>query len=145
MVRVQNSPEVRSISTIRPEEACARCIGPLRSSVCSGPAWAARVAELGSDPRPDRGRGPGPAVSPADSCDEAVGPVGPTAPSGTIRAVMAKYDPLRDYLSGLPRAQSRASMSFARVEELLGEPLPPSARAYDDWWRGRARWRKVVE
>ena len=36
-------------------------------------------------------------------------------------------------------------MSFARIEALLGEPLPPSARAYDDWWRGRARWRKVVD
>jgi hypothetical protein len=54
---------------------------------------------------------------------------------------MAKYDPLRDFLAGLPRGQGRATLSFARV----GEPLPPSARAYDDWWRGRARWRKVIE
>jgi hypothetical protein len=36
-------------------------------------------------------------------------------------------------------------MSFATIEGLLGEPLPPSAHQYDDWWRGRARWRKVVE
>ena len=58
---------------------------------------------------------------------------------------MAKYDPLRDFLTGLPRAQSRATLSFTRVEQLIGEPLPPSARTYDDWWRGRARWRKVID
>ncbi|MGE3267515.1 MAG: hypothetical protein AB7P40_02130 [Chloroflexota bacterium] len=58
---------------------------------------------------------------------------------------MAKYDPLRDFLASLPRAQGKTTMSFARVEELLGGPLPPSARAYDDWWRGRARWRKVID
>jgi hypothetical protein len=58
---------------------------------------------------------------------------------------MAKYDPLRDHLAGLPRGQNSLTLSFARVEALLGEPLPPSARTYDDWWRGRARWRKVVE
>jgi hypothetical protein len=58
---------------------------------------------------------------------------------------MAKYDPLRDFLAGLPRAQNRATLSFARVEELIGEALPPSARTYDDWWRGRARWRKVID
>ncbi|MCC7371572.1 MAG: hypothetical protein IT306_24345 [Chloroflexi bacterium] len=58
---------------------------------------------------------------------------------------MAKYDPLRDYLDGLPRSQVRISLSFTRVEQLIGEPLPPSAREYDDWWRGKARWRKVIE
>jgi hypothetical protein len=62
-----------------------------------------------------------------------------------ILARVAKYDPLRDHLDGLPRGQNRATMTFARIEQLLGEPLPPSARAYDDWWRGRARWRKVLE
>ena len=56
-----------------------------------------------------------------------------------------KYDPLRDHLTGLPRFQKRATMSFATIEGLLGEPLPPSAHQYDDWWRGRARWRKVID
>src|SRR6478672_7416543 len=62
-----------------------------------------------------------------------------------IQGIMPKYDPLRDHLAGLPRGQNSITLSFARVEALLGEPLPPSARAYDDWWRGRARWRKVIE
>src|SRR5918996_170209 len=65
--------------------------------------------------------------------------------SAKIQGAMPKYDPLRDHLAGLPRGQNSITLSFARVEALLGEPLPPSARAYDDWWRGRARWRKVIE
>ena len=62
-----------------------------------------------------------------------------------IVMAVAKYDPLRDHLAGLPRGQNRTTLTFARIEQLLGEPLPHSARAYDDWWRGRARWRKVVD
>ncbi len=65
-------------------------------------------------------------------------------PSRYTRRV-AKYDPLRDHLNCLPRFQKRLTMSFATIEGLLGEPLPPSAHQYDDWWRGRARWRKVIE
>ena len=57
---------------------------------------------------------------------------------------MAKYDPLRDHLTALPRGQNRVTMTFRKVEDLLGEPLPPSAHAYDDWWRGSTRWSKVV-
>ena len=56
---------------------------------------------------------------------------------------MAKYDPLTDHLAGLPRGMDRVTMSFAKVESLLGEPLPPSAARYEDWWVGKARWGKV--
>src|SRR5215471_8079364 len=49
---------------------------------------------------------------------------------------MPKYDPLRDFLNGLPRGQKQVTLGFGRVEELLGEPLPPSAREYEQWWRG---------
>ena len=49
---------------------------------------------------------------------------------------MAKYEPLRDYLAGLPRGQKQVSLGFKRIEDLLGEPLPPSAREYEQWWRG---------
>ena len=66
-------------------------------------------------------------------------------PAAKMYGVMAKYDPLRDHLAGLPRGQNSITLSFTRVEALLGEPLPPSAHQYDDWWRGRARWRKVIE
>src|SRR5207237_7018559 len=49
---------------------------------------------------------------------------------------MAKYDPLRDFLNGLPKGQKQVTLGFKRVEELLGEALPASAREYDQWWRG---------
>ncbi|MBA2448462.1 MAG: hypothetical protein H0V51_10610 [Chloroflexi bacterium] len=56
---------------------------------------------------------------------------------------MAKYDPLRDHLVGLPGSQSRLTMSFSKVEELLGEPLPRSALEYEGWWQGKSPWGRV--
>jgi hypothetical protein len=44
---------------------------------------------------------------------------------------MNKYDPLREYLASLD--QTSVTMSFARVEELVG-PLPASARRHRAWW-----------
>ncbi|HEV7665501.1 MAG TPA: hypothetical protein VGQ62_18360 [Chloroflexota bacterium] len=49
---------------------------------------------------------------------------------------MPKYDPLRDFLAGLPKGQKQITLGFKRVEEMLGEPLPASAREYEQWWRG---------
>lgn len=57
---------------------------------------------------------------------------------------MAKYDALRDHLAGLPRGQKRVTMTFAKVEEILHESLPPSAHRYEDWWQGSTRWSKVM-
>jgi len=64
-----------------------------------------------------------------------------------------KYEPLRDFLAGLPRGQKQITLGFARLEELLGDPLPPSARTYEQWWlggrvkRGRidANWQDQVQ
>jgi len=49
---------------------------------------------------------------------------------------MPKYDPLREFLSGLPKGQKQVTLGFRRLEELLGDPLPPSALEYEQWWRG---------
>jgi hypothetical protein len=49
---------------------------------------------------------------------------------------MAKYDLLRSHLEGLPGVQKRVTLGFRRLEELLGEPLPPSAFKYEAWWLG---------
>jgi hypothetical protein len=49
---------------------------------------------------------------------------------------VAKYDRLREYLEGLPAGQRRLTVGFRRLEELLGEPLPPSASKYEAWWVG---------
>ena len=49
---------------------------------------------------------------------------------------MPKYEPLRDFLLGLPSFQKQVTLGFRRLEELLGEALPPSALEYEQWWRG---------
>lgn len=46
---------------------------------------------------------------------------------------MAKYDNLEEHLGGLDRAREHR-LSFADLEQILGCPLPPSARTYQAWW-----------
>ena len=46
---------------------------------------------------------------------------------------MAKYDPLRDFLNGLPQGQKQVTLGFKRLEDLLGDALPPSALTYEQW------------
>ena len=66
---------------------------------------------------------------------------------------MAKYDPLRDFLVGLPKSQKQVMLGFKRVEDLLGDSLPDSALEYEQWWlgghvkRGRidANWQDQVQ
>lgn len=43
-----------------------------------------------------------------------------------------KYHPLFEHL--LFSGQGRVSMTFAEIEEVLGAPLPPSARQREQWW-----------
>jgi hypothetical protein len=49
---------------------------------------------------------------------------------------VAKYEPLGAFLEGLPKGQKQVTLGFRRIESLLGEALPDSARAYEQWWRG---------
>jgi hypothetical protein len=46
--------------------------------------------------------------------------------------IMAKYDPLHNYL----KIQTKAEilMDFQGVEKVLGTKLPPSARKHQAWW-----------
>ena len=46
---------------------------------------------------------------------------------------MSKYDPLAKHLRGLDRGASH-TMSFERIEAVLGFSLPKSARQYQAWW-----------
>jgi hypothetical protein len=50
--------------------------------------------------------------------------------------VVPKYEPLAAFLGSLPRGQRQVTLGFKRIEALLGEPLPPSAHEYEQWWRG---------
>jgi hypothetical protein len=45
---------------------------------------------------------------------------------------MSKYDPLRDHLMSFKGSRWRAT--FKEIEEILGFPLPLSARRYEAWW-----------
>jgi hypothetical protein len=50
---------------------------------------------------------------------------------------MTKYQPLRNYLTGLQQ-MGRVRLTFAEVAAVLGESLPPSAFKYREWWANRA-------
>lgn len=43
-----------------------------------------------------------------------------------------KYEPLFDYLSGNQNQSIR--LTFSKIEQILGDGLPPSARRYPEWW-----------
>jgi hypothetical protein len=43
-----------------------------------------------------------------------------------------KYAPLETYLSN--QSHNQVPMTFAEIERLLGEKLPPSARKHRPWW-----------
>jgi hypothetical protein len=66
---------------------------------------------------------------------------------------VSKYAPLGEFLAGLPKSQKQVNLGFARIERLLGEPLPASAVEYEQWWwgghvkRGRidANWQDQVQ
>lgn len=45
---------------------------------------------------------------------------------------MAKYDPLARYLKEHPAPL--LILSFADIEEIIGAPLPRSARVVPEWW-----------
>lgn len=55
---------------------------------------------------------------------------------------MSKYSPLANHLASLTATKKR--LTFAEIETLIGEPLPPSAHKHATWWsnsdRGKNGW-----
>lgn len=45
---------------------------------------------------------------------------------------MSKYEPLTNHLSSV--ASERVTLRFAAIENIIGKPLPPSARSHNAWW-----------
>jgi len=45
-----------------------------------------------------------------------------------------KYEPLEIFLKDVPREKADISLSFARIEEIIGAALPKSAFTYRPWW-----------
>ena len=53
---------------------------------------------------------------------------------------MSKYLRLTDFLQGLSNdGETEWTPSFDEVEEVLGEPLPASARQHRPWWANQGR------
>lgn len=52
---------------------------------------------------------------------------------------MGKYDPLRRFLASAPANMDTFTLSFQQVEQLLGDPLPYTARHQRSWWANEAR------
>ena len=51
----------------------------------------------------------------------------------------SRYQPLADYLAGLPPEMTRVTLPLARIEQLLGEPLPRTSRS-PHWWANTPRF-----
>lgn len=50
---------------------------------------------------------------------------------------MSKYRELAEYLASIDDSEWNAS--FAEIEQVLGRPLPESARQYAAWWANQKR------
>lgn len=47
---------------------------------------------------------------------------------------MAKYDPLGEYLKNLPLTTKQITLTFQKIEEIIGQGMEPSARKYLRSW-----------
>ncbi len=46
----------------------------------------------------------------------------------------SKYTPLANYLQNAGKSLSEITLTFEKIEEILGFKLPDSAREYQAWW-----------
>ena len=58
-------------------------------------------------------------------------------PAGRAAKVSGKYMPLHKYL--VNRYADSVFLTFAQLEDLIGGPLPDSARAQQEWWTSTDR------
>ena len=47
---------------------------------------------------------------------------------------MSKYRPLGVYLAGIPTGTHEVTLTFERIEKIIKDNLPASARRYHAWW-----------
>ena len=50
---------------------------------------------------------------------------------------MAKYDPLGEYLKNLPSTTKRKTLTFEKIEEIIGQEMEDSARINLTSWDNR--------
>lgn len=46
----------------------------------------------------------------------------------------SKYTPLANYLRHEGKTLSEITLTFVKIEEILNDKLPPSARTHQAWW-----------
>ena len=46
----------------------------------------------------------------------------------------SKYLPLHEFFANLPASTESREVSFAEVEDVIGQPLPSGARSHRAWW-----------
>jgi len=61
--------------------------------------------------------------------------------STEVRA--GKYTPLKKYLMALPPLQRQITLPFTKIEEILKDGLPDSARQHKSWWANEVKGRHV--
>jgi hypothetical protein len=53
--------------------------------------------------------------------------------------VPGKYDALTKFLSSQGKDKQTLQLSFRKIEEIIGDSLPESARKYSAWWANDAK------
>lgn len=66
-----------------------------------------------------------------------LGIVNEEKPAYTV-APGSKYLPLQVHLSGVSHLESHVELSFAEIEQIIGDSLPPSAHDHREWWSNHA-------
>lgn len=50
----------------------------------------------------------------------------------------SKYQPLEEHLESRRRGTQQLTLSFAEIENILGDRLPQSAYTYREWWSNQS-------
>jgi hypothetical protein len=50
----------------------------------------------------------------------------------------SKYTPLANYLQNAGKSMSEITLTFEKIEEIINDKLPMSARTYVAWWSNEA-------
>jgi hypothetical protein len=56
---------------------------------------------------------------------------------------MAKYDPLKKYLSSLTKNQNEITLTFEQIEKIIFNKLPHSAHNYRPWWGNEVKGQHI--
>jgi hypothetical protein len=96
------------------------------------PPWNGGQKDV-TDDMPEPAASPASELAPPASCEAFTRQTSAGKPSARAGS---KYEPLREYL--VAEQQETVRMTFSKIEDLVGEPLPDSARKYREWWSNQS-------